>query len=1021
MGIWLALGTCSVLSAETGWKFERGGVIFYAGFESKDADFSALGSTKAILREGGAALTADGFDSVRNRALRSGDGIGYLEYAIDRDIAPDDGTIEIWIKPDNYRGYDGDPKGRHTYIEIPGEGGGAVRYSLWADGVSVFEVRGGGAPEIKHWDDKTPRSANTAYGNTMKPGTYTQYFLVWKKGEFIAYYRGYAKPPATTGDHANVYVHKTQFFQRNVPSPGKLTRIRIGDFGGAPDRDVRSYIDEVYIYNRALTYEECVWSNQYHTVREKGMDIPSGFMKAQLDVLPDPRHNEIEVTVDSARLDARVHGLMRLEPAAGTRPASITPRGKRYGAARIAYAKLPAGDYRIIAELTDEKGSDLGTVEKALTVPDVARWIGNTVGISNTPPRPWPPMNATKDTVSVWGRKYTLGELGLPKDINISVRSKSLLAGPVELVLLGRDGKELPWRGNTRTIKTRGTVEADISGVSRAGNAELAWNCRAEFDGFLRYDFSMPAGASGGGLKLRIPLKTALTTLRYTDQFTNGWRGKLPPGEGVIWSMSFINYLWLGNEELGLCAFQEDDRGWIKGSSKGLSLERSGEVTTLVYQLSPGPFKLDAPWTFTFGLQATPVKPMPKDWRLWRERGCGPTQNMQNVWPNRATDIYFSPPSPKHPQSCKDKVAALHAKGLKVIPYSGLNFIAPYHPDYVWFRRDWGRYENSQTGTEFPAHTFVSAVPSWVEFIVWQNIQLMDRYDFDGIYIDYGAARFRGHAPDLGLGYERNGQKVTALPIFSTREIYKRVYTAFKERDPGNLMWAHTSAAVHVPILSFCDVWLDGEGNWKGQLRDNYLEVLPLDVLRAEFMGHQYGAVQWMLPQWYGAELEGQDVASRQKNGKPEVVTVEKAHHLFGLGLLHDFSFWPICGMNPAAAIEFYGTLDVFGIEDAEFFGYWNNQHLIGGQSDAIKVSAYRRPPRPGVSSRPGSSLFCVYNTTRESMKATLEIDWKKWMLRGYPNDVDVRDAYTYERLKVNDNRVTMDVPPFNYRLLWVR
>lgn len=75
-------------------------------------------------------------------------------------------------------------------------------------------------------------------------------------------------------------------------------------------------------------------------------------------------------------------------------------------------------------------------------------------------------------------------------------------------------------------------------------------------------------------------------------------------------------------------------------------------------------------------------------------------------------------------------------------------------------------------------------------------------------------------------------------------------------------------------------------------------------------------------------------------------------------------------------------------IEDAEFFGYWSNQHLIGGQTEAIKVSAYR--------SRRGG-LFCVYNITRQPQQATLEIDWRKWMKRGYPNDVDRRDAYTKE------------------------
>ena len=1008
------LAPAPALGAED-WQYERGSVLFYAGFDGKDPDYFAGGDRKAILHGDGGALTADGFDSVRNKALRSGDGIGYLEYKADREVVLDAGTVEIWIKPGNYGA--GDVKGRHVYIEMPCAGGGMIRFSLWPDEVNVYEVRGAGAPEIEHWDDKTPRVASHAYGTSMRAGQYMQYFLIWKKGEFTAYYRGTVKPPRP-GELA--YVHKTQFQRGNVPSPGKLTSIRIGDFGGNKDRGAHSYIDEVYIYGRALTYEECFWANQYHGTREKGMDIPSGFMKAKLDILPDPARNEIEVTVDSGNLHAEVHGVMRLEPALDTAPAEITPRGKRYGTARIRYDELPTGYYTIIAEVTDGKGNDLGSVEKPLTVPDVSKWVGNRIGISDSPPPPWTALEVSEDTVNVWGRKYVLGDLGLPKEIDVLVRSESLLASPVELVLLDADGQILPWSAEPGAIKTRGTVEADMSGVSQAGDVQLTWNCHAEFDGMLRYDFSMPAGAAGGGLELRIPLKTALTALRCTSQYMSGWRGKLPPGEGAIWTMGFVSYLWLGNEELGLCAFQEDDRGWIERSNEGIRLERHGDRTTLIYDLAPGAFKLERPWTFTFALQATPVKPMPKDWRLWRSYS-GIRDNIRDIWPNKATDLYFSVPSPRNPQAYRNKIAGMHADGLKAVPYSGLNFIAPYYPDYVWFRRDWARYQNSQSGTEFPAYTFVSAVPSWVDFIVWKNVALMDEFGYDGIYIDFGGARFPAFAPDLELGYEHDGVKSQGWPVFRTREIYKRIYTAFKERSPERLMWAHTSGAVHVPVLSFCDIWLDGEGNWKGQLKDNYLDVLPLDVLRAEFMGHQYGAIQWLLPQWYGAELADKDLASRQKNGRPEVVTAEKSQHLFGLCLLHDMGIWSICGMNPVATIQFYGTLDMFGIEDAEFFGYWDNRDLIRGQSDAIKVSAYRRPARPGVSSRPGSSLFCVYNTTREPVNTTLEVDWKNWMLRGYPNDADVRDAYTYERLKVAGNRITIEVPPLNYRLLWVR
>ena len=65
-------------------------------------------------------------------------------------------------------------------------------------------------------------------------------------------------------------------------------------------------------------------------------------------------------------------------------------------------------------------------------------------------------MKATRDTVDVWGRRITLGQLGLPKQIDVSVRSESLLAGPVELVLRGQDGQALPWTEESRKIRTRG-------------------------------------------------------------------------------------------------------------------------------------------------------------------------------------------------------------------------------------------------------------------------------------------------------------------------------------------------------------------------------------------------------------------------------------------------------------------------------------------------------------------------------------------------------------------------------------
>ena len=84
-------------AAHGGYRYERGGVLFYAGFNGT-RDAQAIGDGKARLIEGGGTITAAGFDSVRGSALRSGDGLGRLEFSAASNILPDEGTIEIWIR-----------------------------------------------------------------------------------------------------------------------------------------------------------------------------------------------------------------------------------------------------------------------------------------------------------------------------------------------------------------------------------------------------------------------------------------------------------------------------------------------------------------------------------------------------------------------------------------------------------------------------------------------------------------------------------------------------------------------------------------------------------------------------------------------------------------------------------------------------------------------------------------------------------------------------------------------------------
>ncbi len=117
---------------------------------------------------------------------------------------------------------------------------------------------------------------------------------------------------------------------------------------------------------------------------------------------------------------------------------------------------------------------------------------------------------------------------------------------------------------------------------------------------------------------------TVVDTLRINPS------GFTPPGQGVVWDggqaprtmkwrNGFCPYLWLGGAERGLAWFGENDRGWITekgGKTPVQELIREGGVLTLRVYLINIPTTLTQPTRLVYGLQASPTKPLPDNWRL---------------------------------------------------------------------------------------------------------------------------------------------------------------------------------------------------------------------------------------------------------------------------------------------------------------------------------------------------------------------------------------------------------------------
>jgi len=998
--ILLLLGVCAAtLTGPATWSE----VLFYASFDGT-RDAQAVGDGQATLIAGGGALTADGF-GIRGAALRSGDEVGYLEFSAAGNILPEEGTIEVWMKPEDWSSDDGY---YHQYIDVIGEGN--IRFQKRADTVNVFWVKAPKVPPPGHFDDKYPGITMRGYACQQIKDKWRQFFLIWRVGEPLRYYRG---GPEGKGVHDS-----SNPAEPPAPPPGKLTAIRIGDFGGAEGRQAHTLIDEVYIYDRALTFEEAWWANVHAKDRQPGTDIPTTFAEPTAKVVPDPANKTLVVEIDSGDRSGDFAGQAHLEPAVGTEPAPIVQTEGRFGEARIAYDNLPQGDYEVIAELTTKDGQPRATVKAKLVVPGPPVWLTEKVGVSDTPPPPWTPVQVAGNNVSVWGRQYTMGAFGLPE--KIVNQGRSILAGPVTLRCV-QDGKEVAWNDTTGSVSSKTAAKVVRAGTSTSTLGKMTWRAAAEFDGFMLYDFELTPAAEAEAelMELRVPIRKQYATLIYKSYST---RGLLAEGEGVLWKSGYGRYWWLGTDDFGLCGATEHAGAMINRADDAFSIvrEANGDIS-VVYRFLGERQKITEPWKLRWILMATPTKPLPKDWRTWRDLCRSPDKSdapdngrlcVASPWPHEAKFKYFSFPVLKSTDWYRGYVQAKHEEGTKVLPYSLFVTMPPEMPECAFYRREWANPLMGLADLSRPlSYEAVRAVPSWIDFMVWKHRELVKEYGHDGLYVDFAGVYGTVFAPEYGLGYVRDGKEYpTLFPVCAVREIWKRVYTMFKGFNPDSVIVGHDSQAVHAPILSFCDVWLNGEHNWRGPLRDNYLEVLPLDQLRAAFRAQAHGGIPWFLPQWYGAILEDEDVVKFQANGKPSQVTIEKSHHLFGLGLLHDFGFWPICGMNSEATEQYYGVLNEFGIDDAKFYGYWDNAWLIGGQTDAIKASAYRKPD--------GGGLVVIYNVTREAQTPTLRINWSR--LQG-EQPLTVVDAYTKEPVTPAGPNITVEVPPLNYRLLWVK
>ena len=937
---------------------------------SYDEGFDGIG------RDGRVAGAPDGKPELApgrvGKALKSGPGTGYVDYPTAGLLTPAGGTVEMWVCPLDWKPEDTE---FHVFFDTRNEG--ALYLYKYYDGTRLLTLT---CANING-----PYSSSAFDVKDWKPGQWHHLAGTWSPLGVMTYVDG--KPAGS------------------LPVSGSLPialgeRFRIGDHPWHLPRQSASLIDEVRIYDRPLSAAHI--AAHYAGNDAFAAPLTADLASLTLELLPDTlqviaRVNTGGADVEDARLSARCAAVRR----GGLLPAAAEAIGFSAGQASQTLA-LPArepGEYEVVvAVLLD--GQLAFELRRPALIPETT-WRGNRYGLEDRVIPPWTPLQAGATQFRCWGREIDFGSAVLP--VQITSAGEPLLARPISLTAAVA-GKPVTWTAQALRPGPSSATRAEWSGelVGTAGDLPVKLNIRvaAEYDGVLVVDLS---GAEFAGLaldqfSLDIPVKAerALYRHRWAADWA-GPAGAVPPGDGVVDKASFIPYAWLGDNDRGLFWFCESDQFWPNGESGNAfeTVRAPAEVVLRLNLLAAGQ-KLPADWVYRFGLQATPVKPIAKDWRKWRllpAKGG----NVSILWPSPSPNSlrYYGYPEATTPELFDQGIAALHATGVKAVPYLCLSYVSAACAEWPFFAKAWAMGSADSGSSDVAAYgaAFAMASPvgaDYADFIVGKTAQFAERYGIDGLYHDnthpYGSASL-----EAGCGYLRDGKRRPTYPILGYRALYRRMYNVAKAWPRETFTMAHMSGKVTIPILAYEDSYLDGE-HFRGKVKDSYMDMFTLDTFRAEFMGRQWGILPYFLPEF--------DAEHRK--------LVEPTRGLMGLLLAHDVAVWGIW-CNLAVVDEAYAALDEFGYVESEFLPYFAAVPPAATELPDVIVSGYRRPD--------GRVLLVVANLSREARSGAVRLDpaglklAKVARVHAWPAKTEVVLA---------DQRLNLEVPGLGYRLLLV-
>jgi hypothetical protein len=723
--------------------------------------------------------------------------------------------------------------------------------------------------------------------------------------------------------------------------------------------------------------------------------------QATLGLKYNPVANYLKVTGDLINFDARsdlAANRVEVTDAAGKvlAGADLQVDALAYVSGVLRLGELAPGQYKAAFTGTDRAGRVLVRRESSFSKKDPRDfpWWHTTLGDADKVLDPWTPVTVKGNEIGVWGRTMTVGPTGLPRQI--TSQGGDLLARPASLELrcatkpprVNRISLAMPPPVVTaqRAIVNVGSVLPGITASSQV---------TVEYDGLYKVELTLTptTPTQVDSLRAVIPLRPEIAEYLHGsgEGIRYGFDHKLLPRDvvGRLWDStkvdsqhmvvgSFIPFVFVGNMHRGLAWFADSDQGWVPSDKvPAIELRRDKpDSVDLVLNLIGEPTRLDAPRTITFALQATPVKPMHRGWRMdswW----CGDTFNDYSQVAKRGGDlIWTSLPFTLDPAACAKMVEERHRgndgfiQGVtkyraNAVPYFENNSIgAQFAPEVDYFGEQWKTSINDSLYYD----------PTLIDYVVHNLGTWAKECGIDGWYVDNIRPEPCANL-EAGRGYRLpDGRIQPTYGMFAMRTLWLRVRAAFAEQGKRDKLVLHTTNHMVIPWLGAGDIAYDGEHNViYPELGKDFMDYWSLERLRADCSDMWGVAVNFM----------------HEYQGNWEPARLSKAMRAYsGMIILHDaLPSGNANGMNQPLWIG----RDRFGIEadDVTFLPYWESTGLTSATPD-VYLAGWLRP---------GKLLLAVVNKgERNTAKVTLDAarlglgDAARWVVSDAEADTKAPD-----------------------------